>query len=121
MTKMGDVTPFKVHLVTRWTAVLGILVLCVRRIIFLGMPNFLPSKNWRPESPHARSLGIVANSTAELVVLLTLLGTPFLLFIALRTRRTRAGNSWLVIDFSLAVLLYWAAYLLLPPPNITAG
>lgn len=96
-------------------------MLCLRRVILLALPNFLPSQNWHPESSYAKWLGIAVNSTAELVLLLTLLGTPFWLIFTLRAQRTRAGNPSVMIDLLLVVLLYGAAYFLLAPPKITAG
>ena len=101
------------HLCIRFGACCGILVLVVRRLLFLHSPDFLPSKYWLPRSASAKLAGIVVNGATELVLQLLLLGLPIFLFIAARIDRTRRQ---LILNVAFSIALYIASGFLLGPP-----
>ena len=102
------------HVALRLTALLGVLVLCVRRVIYIMYPAFLPSRAWHPTSWYAKLIGITINSGSELLALVALLGIPAFLYLEVR-RRSELGR--LAIDIGLSLLLYITAYFFLAPPQ----
>ena len=105
-----------IHALIRWSSGLGTAVLGARRILYLAYPDFLPSRRWQPHSEHARWAGIAVNSSAELILLLILLGIPFLLHLSVRVREGRLWTYPFAVDLAFSAILYGTAYILLPPP-----
>ena len=108
-----------IHTLIRWSATVGVLVLCLRRILYLSYSGLLPSKNWQPNSIFAKWLGITINGLSELVLLLILLGLPFCLYASFRKRNDGSGKAAIVIDTMFSAVVYGTAYLLLAPPKMS--
>ena len=110
---------FTIHRLIRWSATAAVIVLCLRRILFLTNPGLLPSEKWQPNSVTAKWIGIAINSLSELVLLLVLLGLPFCLYASYRMRHKQSGSKAAVLDALFSAIMYATAYFLLAPPKLS--
>src|SRR5258708_31351160 len=108
---------FNLHVFIRWSAVAGILVLFIRRTLYLRYPNFLPSRSWHPESASARWIGMAMNGITEFVILCVLLGLPFCFYLMIRFRLARLWSRPVALDVAFCVVAYLSAYFFLSPPK----
>lgn len=108
----------RLHVIIRSAVATALFAMAVRRLIYLRLPNFLPSNAWHPDSRLQRWAGIVANTGFELLLQLTLLGAPVALLIAYRRRVAQRSNRPLVITASAILVMYGAAWVLLQPPSL---
>jgi hypothetical protein len=93
----------------RWAAFTGIILLVVRRFVYLAFPNLLPSRAWQPEWWR---VGLLIDGIIELFLIILLLGVPVCIyFFRLRTGQTSVRD--MLIDCASGVGLYLAALLLM--------
>lgn len=104
-TNPSGYQPRTLHPLIRGAAFTGIVLLVMRRLLYVTFPQFLPSSAWRPE--HWRA-GVLADAFFELILLAFLLGVPVCIY---RTRQTSVRD--LLIDCTAAASLYLTALLLL--------
>jgi hypothetical protein len=84
----------------------------------LADPMLLPSQNWNPRSDWARWIGLAMDRTAELILLLVLLGLPFCVYLSIRTGQSRFRSLPFATDLIFCLSVYGAAYFLLAPPGV---
>jgi len=107
----------RVHAMVRYAGVAAVLVLVLRRLIYLRFPSLLPSKAWHPDSTFLKWTGIATNTAFELVIQLTLLGAPIGILIAYRARTGRSSKKPMLVSVAVLMLMYGVAWLLLSPPK----
>lgn len=110
------------HALTRYGCLAGIVVLLLRRVLFLELPGLLPTPHgWQPYSESVKWVGIAVDAVTVGALYLVLLSIPFCLLHSLRIRQDRALSWAFIIDLALSVALYGTAYLLLAPPQSVLG
>jgi len=104
-------------LLLRCSALIGILVLSVRRLIFITYPDFLPSQQGNPGSSIAMWAGVAVNCILLPTIVFTVMGAPLFLYLAIRAYSSKTQQRRLILDIALSLNLYVFAYFLVAPPR----
>ena len=105
------------HAAIRYGAVVAVVLLCVRRILFLAFPNLLPRKGWHPESVMTKWIGIAVHALTVFPLTILLIGLPFLLVCVFWVRKSPVERRAFLTDSLYLIVAYAVAFFILTPPK----
>ena len=105
------------HSLVRRAAGAAIVLMLLRRALYLAVPGLLPSPGWLPISAFHRWTGAIANGMVEFVFQVILLGAPIGCWLAFRTRSGAGWKRSMLATLAAVMLMYAVAWFLLPPPK----